>query len=120
MHLQLAFSSCAAYNNPIKFRFSNERMMEMTPYSCMSKEQLESEYAKVLAQYEHCKDQKLNLNMARGKPAKKQLDLVSDILTAVLMPATTVSWPDFPLPKLSGQISWNASRKMFLLAAQRL
>ena len=59
----------------------------MTPYSCMSKEQLEAEYAKVLAQYEHCKAQKLNLNMARGKPAQAQLDLVSDILTVLQNPA---------------------------------
>ncbi len=58
----------------------------MVPYSCMTKEQLEAEYAKVLAQYQHCKDQKLNLNMARGKPAKAQLDLVSDILTVLQTP----------------------------------
>lgn len=61
-------------------------MMEMTPYSCMTREALENEYAKVLAQYEHCKEQKLNLNMARGKPAKAQLDLVSDILTVLQTP----------------------------------
>jgi len=58
----------------------------MTPYSCMTKQQLEAEYEKVLAQYQHCKDQKLNLNMARGKPAKAQLDLVSDILTVLQKP----------------------------------
>ena len=58
----------------------------MTPYSCMTREALENEYAKVLAQYEHCKEQKLNLNMARGKPAKAQLDLVSDILTVLQTP----------------------------------
>ena len=60
--------------------------MEMTPYSCMTTEQLEAEYAKVLAQYQHVKEQKLNLNMARGKPAKAQLDLVSDILTVLQNP----------------------------------
>jgi len=58
----------------------------MTPYSCMTREQLENEYAKVLAQYDHCIEQKLNLNMARGKPAKAQLDLVSDILTVLQNP----------------------------------
>ena len=58
----------------------------MTPYSCMTTEQLEAEYAKVLAQYQHVKEQKLNLNMARGKPAKAQLDLVSDILTVLQTP----------------------------------
>ena len=60
--------------------------MEMTPYSCMTREALENEYARVLTQYEHCKEQKLNLNMARGKPAKAQLDLVSDILTVLQTP----------------------------------
>ena len=60
--------------------------MEMTPYSCMTKEQLEAEYAKILAQYQHVKEQKLNLNMARGKPAKAQLDLVSDILNVLQTP----------------------------------
>ena len=58
----------------------------MTPYSCMTRQQLEAEYATVLAQYQHVKDQKLNLNMARGKPAKAQLDLVSDILTVLQTP----------------------------------
>ena len=60
--------------------------MEMTPYSCMTKQQLEAEYEKVLAQYMHCKEQKLNLNMARGKPATAQLDLVSDILNVLQTP----------------------------------
>ena len=58
----------------------------MTPYSCMTREQLETEYEKVLARYHHCLEQKLNLNMARGKPAKAQLDLVSDILTVLQTP----------------------------------
>ncbi len=60
--------------------------MDVTPYSCMTKEALEMEYQKVLAQYEACKAQGLNLNMARGKPAKAQLDLVSDILTVLATP----------------------------------
>ena len=55
----------------------------MTPYSCMTTEELEREYQQVLTAYEGCKAQGLNLNMARGKPAKKQLDLVSDILTVL-------------------------------------
>ena len=58
----------------------------MTPYSCMTAEELEREYASVLTAYEHVKSQGLNLNMARGKPAKKQLDLVSDILTVLQKP----------------------------------
>ena len=58
----------------------------MTTYSCMTKDALENEYAKVLEQYNHCLEQKLNLNMARGKPAKAQLDLVSDMLTVLQTP----------------------------------
>ena len=55
----------------------------MTPYSCMTPEELKRQYTAVLAQYRNCQDQNLNLNMARGKPAKAQLDLVSDILTVL-------------------------------------
>ena len=58
----------------------------MTPYSCMTKEALEQEYRSVLTSYEHMKAQGLNLNMARGKPAKLQLDLVSDILNVLQTP----------------------------------
>ena len=58
----------------------------MTPYSCMSKDQLDLEYAKVLTEYRRCQAQGLNLNMARGKPAKAQLDLVSDILNVLQTP----------------------------------
>ncbi|MDY4581291.1 MAG: aminotransferase class I/II-fold pyridoxal phosphate-dependent enzyme [Candidatus Faecousia sp.] len=61
-------------------------MIDVTPYSCMTPEALEQEYQRVLASYEACKAQGLNLNMARGKPAKKQLDLVSGILTTLQTP----------------------------------
>ena len=55
----------------------------MTAYSCMNREELEREYQSVLAAYDHMKAQGLNLNMARGKPSTEQLDLVSDLLTAL-------------------------------------
>ncbi len=55
----------------------------MTTYSCMTKDELRQEYALVKAQYDQVKAQGLKLNMARGKPAKAQLDLVSDILTSL-------------------------------------
>ena len=58
----------------------------MTPYSCMSREELEREYDSVLASYEACKAQGLNLNMARGKPATEQLDMVSGLLTVMQTP----------------------------------
>ena len=58
-------------------------MIFVTPYSCMSAAELSREYALVLDEYDQLKAQGLKLNMARGKPGKQQLDLVSDILTAV-------------------------------------
>ncbi len=58
----------------------------MTPYSCMTNAQLEEAYQVELKKYEACKAKKLNLNMARGKPAKAQLDLVSDILNVMQTP----------------------------------
>ena len=57
--------------------------MDVTPYSCMSQGELELEYQRVLADFENCKAHGLSLNMARGKPAKAQLDLVSGILSEV-------------------------------------
>ena len=57
--------------------------MDMIPYSCMTKEQLQTEFTKVKAHYESCQAQGLNLNMARGKPATQQLDMVSGLLTAL-------------------------------------
>ena len=55
----------------------------MRAYSCMKKEELELEYRRVLTSYQDNKAKGLNLNMARGKPAKAQLDLVTDLLTTV-------------------------------------
>ena len=48
------------------------------------------EYDKVSAEYEGWKAKSLKLNMARGKPSKKQLDLVSGILTALSRPEDCV------------------------------
>ena len=58
-------------------------MIFVTAYSCMTKTELENAYKTELANYARCKARGLNLNMARGKPAKAQLDLVSDILTVM-------------------------------------
>ncbi len=55
----------------------------MNPYSCRTSQELELEYAKEQKAFEACCQQKLNLNMARGKPSKAQLDAVSDILTVL-------------------------------------
>ena len=55
----------------------------MAVYSTLSKKELEQQYQLVKTHFEDCKAQNLKLNMARGKPSKKQLDLVSDILTVL-------------------------------------
>lgn len=59
-------------------------------YTNMSSAELEQEYQNVKLHFETCKQKNLKLNMARGKPAKKQLDAVSEILTAVITPEDCV------------------------------
>ena len=58
----------------------------MIPYCAMTKSQLEAEYACQKAAYEACKAKGLKLDMSRGKPAKSQLDAVSDILPVLMNP----------------------------------
>ena len=55
----------------------------MSAYVNMDRSALMAEYESVKGHYEECKTQNLKLNMARGKPSKMQLDLVSDILTVL-------------------------------------
>ena len=55
----------------------------MSVYSQLSKSELKLQYEQVKAHFDACKAQNLKLNMARGKPSKMQLDLVSDILTVL-------------------------------------
>ena len=55
----------------------------MQPYSSKNTAELEQELQKVRADYEKCKMQGLQLNIARGKPSKAQLDVVSDILSTI-------------------------------------
>ncbi len=52
----------------------------MPLYSEMSAEELEKAYQQQMLHYEKCKAQNLSLNMARGKPAKQQLDLSEGLL----------------------------------------
>ena len=56
-------------------------------YNEMTSAQKNEEYSKVLAEYEAWKAKGLSLNMARGKPSRQQLDLVSGILTVMPDPA---------------------------------
>ena len=55
----------------------------MSNYLNMSVEQLKQELAVQMDHLKDCRDQNLKLNMARGKPAKQQLDAVSDILSVI-------------------------------------
>lgn len=52
-------------------------------YAEMTRAELENEYQLVLSRYDSLKNKKLNLNMARGKPSKLQLDMVNDLLTVL-------------------------------------
>ena len=55
----------------------------MTAYRDMSIENLRREYTAACNEFDGFKALGLKLNMARGKPAKLQLDLVSDIMTVL-------------------------------------
>ena len=63
----------------------------MMNYAQMTPRQRQAEYEAVKAAYEERKALGLKLNMARGKPGKAQLDLVSDILTVLNSPEQCVS-----------------------------
>jgi len=55
----------------------------MMQYTEMNKDALEKEFQTVKEHFEDCKAQNLKLNMARGKPAKQQLDIVNDIFAVI-------------------------------------
>ena len=58
----------------------------MKRYEDLTAEELSAEKSKVEREFEGLKAKNLSLNMARGKPGKEQLDLVSDILTVLQKP----------------------------------
>ena len=58
----------------------------MASYSCRSREELRTEAKKMMARYEELLHENLDLDMSRGKPSKKQLDLVSDMLNVLVDP----------------------------------
>ena len=55
-------------------------------YCTMTKQDLEKTYAMLQKDFAACKAKNLKLDMSRGKPAKNQIDLVSDILTVLSRP----------------------------------
>lgn len=59
-------------------------------YKNLSQAERKEAYGAVKAHFEELKAKELKLNMARGKPAKAQLDMVSDILTVLTDPADCV------------------------------
>ncbi len=58
----------------------------MKPYHQLTKAERKSEYDALMSEYERFVSSHFSLNMARGKPGKEQLDLVSDILTVLKTP----------------------------------
>ncbi len=56
----------------------------------MTTSQLEIAYKEALAAFEGWKAKNLKLNMARGKPSKAQLDIVSDIINVLTDPADCI------------------------------
>ena len=62
----------------------------MQTYQALTLEQRRAEYAALQARYADYQAQKLSLNMARGKPSRQQLDMVSDLLTVLSDPADCI------------------------------
>jgi len=65
--------------------------MMSNAYEHRTAAELREEYEKVQAHFESLKAGGLKLNMARGKPGKEQLDLVSGILTVLQNPDDCIS-----------------------------
>lgn len=53
----------------------------MIPYGKMTPQERRGEYERVSGEFADLKARGLKLNMARGKPGKEQLDMVSDLLS---------------------------------------
>ena len=62
----------------------------MQTYQALTLEQRRAEYAALQTRYADYQAQKLSLNMARGKPSRQQLDMVSDLLTVLTDPADCI------------------------------
>ena len=62
----------------------------MKTYLQMTQEERAAELGRLRQEFEALKTRGLDLNMARGKPGKAQLDLVSDIFQLMQNPADYV------------------------------
>lgn len=69
----------------------SERMYAMKPYAAFSREEKLQTLQTLRHELEKWKEKGLNLNMARGKPGKAQLDQVSGILTVLQTPEDCIS-----------------------------
>ena len=56
-------------------------------YSEMTRKELLNEKNSLEIKFKELKEKNLNLNMARGKPGKRQLDLVSGLLDILVEPS---------------------------------
>ena len=63
----------------------------MMKYTDMTVQQRKAEYAAVLAEYEKQKALGLKLNIARGKPGREQLDMVTDLCNILVKPEDFIS-----------------------------
>ena len=63
----------------------------MMKYTDMTAQQRKAEYAAVLAEYEKQKALGMKLNMARGKPGREQLDMVTDLCNILVKPEDFIS-----------------------------
>ena len=66
-------------------------MIFMTAYTKMTAQERKAEYAALQEKFAALKALNLKLNMARGKPSKAQLDIVSDMFDLMRDPAQYVS-----------------------------
>ena len=87
----------------------------MMKYTEMTAQQRQAEYAAVLAEYEKQKSLGLKLNMARGKPGREQLDMVTESLRTLSPTAstavTTAMWTACPPLRPCLRRFWAASRR---------
>ena len=63
----------------------------MKPYKSMSQEELSTLLEELKKEYIDAKGKGLNLNMARGKPSKAQLDLSMDVLDALTSKGSAIT-----------------------------
>ena len=88
----------------------------MKTYQEMTLAERQAEYAALCRTHQEQKALGLELNMARGKPGREQLDMVMEMYNipptsspTALMREITAMWRVFPLPGSCLQTFWAAS-----------